>query len=80
MLRYWHSMVNSRIAMLCVIWALGVLGLWGWQCSRNRALAQMQLNTRQIDQLFESKLSLLIILDRKGCCLRISETNAHFGN
>lgn len=72
MLKDWHRMILGRITLLGIIWAIGILGLWGWQRSRSRAFEQIQRNIRQIDQLFESRLSLLVILDRRGYCLRIS--------
>ncbi|WP_167541850.1 diguanylate cyclase domain-containing protein [Herbaspirillum rhizosphaerae] len=72
MLNEWHSMIRGRAALLGLIWVLGIAGLWGWQRSRRRAFNEIQLKIRQIDQIFESKLSLLLVLDQQGRCLRIS--------
>ena len=72
MLRSWRDMKNGRISMLVIIWSLGIAGLWGWQRSRIRAVAQIQINARQVSHIFDSKISLLVILDHSGRCLRMS--------
>lgn len=68
----WQNILYSRVAMLVFVWLLAVSGLFAYQRSRRRALAEIQSGARQIDQLFASKLSLLSILDRQGRCVRLS--------
>jgi len=68
----WRNSMVWRLALAAVVWALAVPGLWFWQRVRWRVRVEALARVRQIDQVFESSLSLLAIFDAKGRVIRLS--------
>lgn len=68
----WRALIAWRLALVAVLWALAVPGLWVWQRVRWRVRVEALARVRQIDQVFDSSLSLLAIFDAKGHVIRLS--------
>jgi len=68
----WTRLMRSRVVELLLGWACGTVALALWQRSRRQARRELLEQVRQMDQVFDSPLSHLAILDLDGRCVRLS--------